>query len=258
MVNETVQQQVPITTTRMHSEVVSQQIPITTTRIQNEVVQQQVPVSSTRMVNEVVEQTVPIQVQRMETYQEKVMVPHTVQKPVTRKVARQKLEYVPEVVSREVPVEMTTYRDEIVTQDVIVRTPITEKIVNKVQVPERIARSVPVTETRMVARTRWVRIPIDAFGNEIVDYSVISGATTTNSPAVVTASGNSDKGSQVQPAGGVESKSAGKPAVEPKEEKKSTSEGDLPSPKAPGELKIGPAGDEQTAEKPKIKTLVED
>jgi hypothetical protein len=194
----------------------------------------------------------------METYQEKVVVPHTVQKPVTRKVARQKIEYVPEVVSREVPVELTTYRDEVVTHDVIVRTPITEKIVNKVQVPERIARSVPVTETRMVARTRLVRIPIDALGNAIAEYPVITGATTTTSPAVVTASGSSDKNSQVLPAGGVDSKSAGKPPVEPKDEKKFTSEGDLPPPKSSGELKIGPAGDEQTSEKPKIKTLAED
>jgi hypothetical protein len=110
----------------------------------------------------------------------------------------------------------------------------------------------------MVARTRLVRIPIDAFGNAIVEYPVITGATTITSPAVVTASGSSDKDSQVQPAGGVESKSVEKPAVEPKEEKKSASEDDLPPPKATGELKIGPAGDEQTAEKPKIKTLAED
>jgi hypothetical protein len=233
MVTEQVQQQVPVTTTRIQQEVVAQQIPISTTRMQQEIVQQQVPVTTTRMTNEIVEQQTPVQVQRMETYEEKVLVPYTVQKPVTRKVARQKIEYVPEVVVKEVPVTTTTYRDEIVTEDVVVRVPYTERVVTKVQVPKRVAKTIPVTETRMAYRTRIVKVPIDAYGNPIVESRP---ATSNGSASTYAEPGSLKEPAKSNGAGnnGTESRKveASKPEVDKSEE--------LPERKSSQKLEISP------------------
>ena len=244
---EMVQQQVPVTTTRLENQVISQQVPVTSTRMQSEMVQQQVPVTSTRMENQVVTQQVPIQTQRMEAVQEKVMVPTTVQKPVTRKVARERIEYVPETHVRPVQTQTTTYKPEIVSEDVIIRTPIMERIVQKVQVPQRIARSVPYTEMRTVARTYTQRVPLDYVGSIISGYptvdssSVVTGGATPNRGAVGQAV-DSSKPATVDGAKEVEAK---KPAI--------LEESALPAPKnstdSKGSLSIGPPeGDKAASE----------
>ena len=244
---EMVQQQVPVTTTRLENQVISQQVPVTSTRMQSEMVQQQVPVTSTRMENQVVTQQVPIQTQRMEAVQEKVMVPTTVQKPVTRKVARERIEYVPETHVRPVQTQTTTYKPEIVSEDVIIRTPIMERIVQKVQVPQRIARSVPYTEMRTVARTYTQRVPLDYVG------SIISGYPTVDSSSVVTAGSTGNNGavgqavdsSKPATADGAKEVEAKKPAI--------LEESALPAPKTSNEskssLSIGPPeGDKASSE----------
>jgi len=250
---EMVQQQVPVTTTRMENQVISQQIPVTSTRMQSEMVQQQVPVTTTRMENQVVTQQVPIQTQRMEAVQEKVMVPKTVQKPVTRKVARERIEYVPETHVRPIQTQTTTYKPEIVSEDVVIRTPIMERIVQKVQVPQRIARSVPYTEMRTVARTYTQRVPIDYVGPIISSYPAV------DSRSVVTAGATTNKGALGQ------SVNSSNPATsdggkEVESKKPETSEAaPLPAPKASneskGSLSIGPPEGDKAASESSSSTL---
>ena len=250
---EMVQQQVPVTTTRMENQVISQQIPVTSTRMQSEMVQQQVPVTTTRMENQVVTQQVPIQTQRMEAVQEKVMVPKTVQKPVTRKVARERIEYVPETHVRPIQTQTTTYKPEIVSEDVVIRTPIMERIVQKVQVPQRIARSVPYTEMRTVARTYTQRVPIDYVGPIISSYPAV------DSSSVVTAGATTNKGALGQ------SVNSSNPATsdggkEVESKKPETSEAaPLPAPKASneskGSLSIGPPEGDKAASESSSSTL---
>lgn len=162
---------------------VTQQVPVTTTRMQTETIQKQVPITTTRMENQVIEKQVPIQTQRMEAVQEKVMVPQTVQKPVTRKVARERIEYVPETHVRPVQTQFTTYKPEVVSEDVVIKTPYMERIVQKIQVPERIARSVPYTEMRTVARTYTVRVPLDnidpIYNGSVNSWPIMDGPVVT-------------------------------------------------------------------------------
>jgi len=244
MQTEMVQQQVPVTSTRMENQIVSQQVPVTTTRMQQEMVQQQVPITRTRMENQVVTQQVPVRTERMEEYQEKIKVPTTVQKPVTRKVARERIEYEPENHVRPVQTQVTTYKPEVVTEDVIIRTPIMERVVQKVQVPQRIARSVPYTEMRMVTRTYTHRVPIDFDGSIITSYPVVDSSNVVKASAsgdgfTGKASPASDPNTSGTP-NNVESK---KPAT--------PEEASLPAPKSSAtksELFLGPA-DGKTADK---------
>ncbi len=148
-------------------QLVQQQIPYQTTRYENQVVQQQVPVQVTRVENQVVEQQVPVQVQKMEAVQEKRVVPYSVQRPVTtlveNKVPVQKVQWVQEQHVRPVTVQRQTYKLETVTEEVPIRTYSTERVVQKVKTPVRVARRVPVVETRMVPKTVTSRIPLDYF-----------------------------------------------------------------------------------------------
>lgn len=254
MQTEVVQQQVPITSTRMESQMVTQQVPVTTTRMQTETIQKQVPITTTRMENQVVEKQVPIQTQRMEAVQEKVMVPQTVQKPVTRKVARERIEYVPETHVRPVQTQFTTYKPEVVSDDVVIKTPYMERIVQKIQVPERIARSVPYTEMRTVARTYTVRVPLDnidpIYNGSVSNWPIMDGPVVT-AGAIESkgASGSSTQGAALGNPAAPNSDSAGitskKPAL--------TEEALLPPMKNAesdnGGLSIGPANGEVQSNK---------
>ena len=192
-------------------------------------VQQQVPITTTRMENQVVSQQVPIQTQRMEAVQEKVMVPTTVQKPVTKKVARERIEYVPESHVRPVQTQTTSYKPEVVSEDVIIKTPIMERIVQKVLVPQRIARSVPYTEMRIVPRTYTQRVPLDYVGSVISSYPYIDPSSVVTAGAIVVdgSSGNGTTANKVATNGGIDVESK-KPAA--KDE-------DIPAPKGKSEPK---------------------
>ena len=212
--------------------------------MQSEMIQQQVPVTTTRMENQVVTQQVPIQTQRMEAVQEKVMVPTTVQKPVLRKVARERIEYVPETHVRPVQTQTTTYKPEVVSEDVIIRTPIMERIVQKVQVPQRIARSVPYTEMRTVARTYTQRVPINYVGPVVTSYPVVESST------VVTAGSAGNSGTASQTVGS--SKPEAEAGAKDIESKKTatTEEAPLPAPNSKGSLSIGPPDGGTNSRKP--------
>jgi hypothetical protein len=254
MQTEMVQQQVPVTTTRMESQLVSQQIPVTSTRMQSEMIQQQVPITTTRMENQVVTQQVPVQTHRMQAVQEKVMVPQTVQKQVVRKVPRERVDYVAETHVRPISTQYTTYKSEVMTEDVVIKTPIMERIVQKVQVPERIARSVPYTEMRTVPRTYQMRVPldgtiVDSISNwPIVDSVVVPASGVVEGNIVNQASGTTTSPSSVKE---IESK---KPPV--------SESANLPGPKGgkqggnedKGRLDIGPAsGTTEALKKPNDK-----
>jgi len=122
----------------------------------------------------------------MEAVQEKVMVPTTVQKPVTRKVARERIEYKPETHVKPVQIQTTTYKPELITENVEIRTPTMEKVVQKVQVPRRIARTVPVTEMKTIARTYTQRIPM-SYVDPMVTSTIVSSYPIIGSSSVVTA-----------------------------------------------------------------------
>ena len=72
----------------------------------------------------------------------------------------------------------------------VIKTPIWERIVQKVQVPERITRSVPYTEMRTVARTRMLRIPVD-YAGQILDSSISSWPIVESSVVTAGAVGTS-------------------------------------------------------------------
>jgi len=198
------------------------------------------------MENQVITQQVPVRTERMEEYQEKIKVPTTVQKPVTRKVARERIEFEPENHVRPVQTQVTTYKPEVVTEDVIIRTPIMERVVQKVQVPQRIARSVPYTEMRMVTRTYTHRVPIDFDGSIITSYPVVDSST------VVKASASGD-GFTGKAAPASESNTSGSGTGTNIESKKpaTSEEASLPAPKSSAtksELFLKPA-DGKTADK---------
>ena len=245
MQTEMVQQQVPVTSTRMENQVISQQVPITTTRMQSEMVQQQVPITRTRMENQVVTQQVPVRTERMEEFRETVKVPTTVQKPVTRKVARERIEYEAENHVRPVQTQITTYKPEVVSEDVIIRTPIMERVVQKVQVPQRIARSVPYTEMRTVARTYTHRVPIDFDGSIVTSYPIVDSSSVVQAAANVDGfTGQAAAASKPATSGNGTKVESNKPATP------ETSL--LPSPKSKGsngELFLGSAEGKATSDK---------
>jgi hypothetical protein len=235
MQTEYVSQQVPVTTQRMQTEVVQQQVPVTTTRLQNEVVQQQIPITTTKYENQVIAQQIPVQVQKTIPVQEKVVVPHTTQKPVTRRVAKERVEYVPEQVVRPVTVQRETYKLEVMSEDIPVTSTRMERVVQKIQVPQRVARTVEVTEMRLLPRTVTRRIPLDVNGMVIE----LPPATSVESLLVPSESSIVDMpvGSPSDATG--VSRSSKKPAVP-------TESGELPSP-APSK---GTAKSAESAVKP--------
>ena len=182
----------------------------------------------------------------MEAVQEKVMVPTTVQKPVTRKVARERIEYVPETHVRPVQTQTTTYKPEVVSEDVIIRTPIMERIVQKVQVPQRIARSVPFTELRTVPRTYTQRVPI-VYDGQIVSsypYPIVESSTvvTAGATGVSGTAGPAYDAGKPEVGGRGKEVESGKPAT--------TEEAPLPAPNSKGRLSIGPADGGISSSKP--------
>lgn len=170
------------------------------------------------------------------------MVPTTVQKPVTRKVPRERIEYVPETHVRPVQTQTTTYKPEIVSEEVVIRTPIMERIVQKVQVPQRIARSVPYTEMRTVARTYTHRVPVGYVGPIVTSYPIVDPTTVVTAGA--TGSGDASMASAKPATTDV--------AKEIEAKKPATSESaSLPAPKglnqSNGGLYIGPPGGDKAA-----------
>jgi hypothetical protein len=201
-----------------------QQVPVTTTRMQSEIVQQQTPITTTRYENQVVAQQVPVQVQKMVPVQEKVMVPQTVQKPMTKRIAKEKTEYVTEQVVRPVTVQKEVYKDEVVIEETPIQTTRMERVVQKVSVPQKVYKTVPVTEIRLVPRTVVRRIPIDANGNPIVVQSLSAPATSTiSSPSDLPAA--SETKSNLDAASEGTTVTAKKPSL--------SESGDLPAPSAP-------------------------
>jgi hypothetical protein len=119
---------------------------------------------------------------------------------------------------------------------VIEETPITttrmERIVQTVSVPQKVMKTVPVTEIRLVPRTVTRRIPIDSNGNPILIESLGNPAITdptktTSNPAVSSPSDlpASNAPLSASPATEGTSVTSKKPAI--------TESGDLPAPSAP-------------------------
>ncbi len=127
------------------------------------------------------------------------MVPYSVQRPVTKvienKVPVQRVQWVQEQHVRPVTVQRESYKLETVTEDVPVRTYTTERIVQKVKEPVRVATRVPVTETRMFPKVVTSRIPLtyyDPYASSIVDS--YSSWKPLASPATITAEKPRPKG----------------------------------------------------------------
>ena len=134
---------------------------------------------------------------------------------------------------------MTTYKPEVVTEDVIIRTPIMERVVQKVQVPQRIARSVPYTEMRTVARTHTHRVPIDFDGSIITSYPIVDSSN------VVKASASGDASTaKASPASEPNTSGAGSGTKIESKKPAILEESSLPAPKSnavKSELFLGPA-----------------
>jgi hypothetical protein len=172
-----------------------------------------------------------VQVQKVVPVQEKVMVPQTVQKPMTKRVAKEKTEYVTEQVVRPVTVQKEVYKDEVIIEETPVQTTRMEKVVQKVSVPQKVYKTVPVTEIRLVPRTVVRRIPIDSNGNPIAVESLSAPTTSTiaspsDLPASAAAKSAVGSASEAGLAtGGGTTVTSKKPAI--------TESGDLPAPSAP-------------------------
>jgi hypothetical protein len=130
---------------------------------------------------------------------------------------------------------------EVVTEDVPIQTTRMERVVQKIQVPQRIARTVQTTEIQLVPRIVTRRIPVDMYGNVIVE-STLPASESKSSTSLVVPSDPTPSVSDIP-------RSSKKP---------STESGELPAPQEKGnnatsELKIGPAsGDSEANEKPAI------
>jgi hypothetical protein len=172
--------------------------------------------------------------------------PQTVQKPVTRRVAKERIEYEPETVVRPVSVQRETYKMEVVTEDVPIQTTRMERVVQKIQVPQRIAKTVQTTEIQLVPRLVTRRIPVDMYGNVIVESALPASESKSSTSLVVP--------SDATPSPSDTSRSSKKP---------STESGELPAPQAKentssSDLRIGPAGgDTEATEKPALTTPID-
>jgi hypothetical protein len=94
-----------------------------------------------------------------------------------------------------------------------------ERVVEKVSVPQKVMKTVPVTEIRLVPRTVTRRIPIDSNGNPIVVQSLsapVSSPSDLPAAATPAASPAAGEGTTV---------TSKKPAL--------IESGDLPAPSAP-------------------------
>jgi YTV len=242
-----------------------QQVQIPQTSYMPQTVQQQIPVQVTRVENQVVEQQVPVQVQKMQAVEEKRVVPYSVQKPVTKvitnKVPVETTEWVQEQHVRPVSVQRESFKLETVSEDVPIKTYSTERVVEKVRVPVRVVRRVPVEETRLEPRTVYYRVPhayYDPFATSIRDNWSSFPTTISSSAAPITAvPAKAETAGAATPAANqgsnqsVQKVEVSKPedAAKKAEEKSKTDE-KLPNGKSEDEddqLKIGPSlGDAST------------
>jgi len=138
-----------------------------------------------------------------------------------------------------VTVQKEVYKDEVVIEEVPVQTTRMERVVQKVSVPQKVMKTVPVTEIRLVPRTVTRRIPIDGNGNPIVVQSL-------DAPAVTPSSSPSDLPAKTQTAPAAAAPAAGnaitskKPAI--------TESGDLPAPSAPAAPPVPTESNSSTTE----------
>jgi hypothetical protein len=86
-----------------------------------------------------------------------------------------------------------------------------ERVVQKVMVPQRVTKTVPVTEIRLVPRIFTRRIPIDIYGNPISVPSLETQASETQAAEAQTPNVQALSA----PASSPSDQSAGKPAVGP-------------------------------------------
>ncbi|MFM8216208.1 MAG: hypothetical protein ACKN82_16435, partial [Pirellula sp.] len=141
-----------------------------------------------------------------------------------KRIAKEKTEYVTEQVVRPVTVQKEVYKDEVVIEETPIQTTRMERVVQKVSVPQKVYKTVPVTEIRLVPRTVVRRIPIDANGNPIVVQSLSAPASSTiSSPSDLPAA--SDAKSNLDSASEGTTVTSKKPAL--------SESGDLPAPSAP-------------------------
>jgi hypothetical protein len=116
-----------------------------------------------------------------------------------------------------------------------------ERVVQKVMVPQRVTKTVPVTEIRLVPRIVTRRIPIDIYGNPISVPSLETQASETQAAEAQTPNVQALSA----PASSPSDQSAGKPAVGPDAREAAgqgttvtskkpalTESGDLPAPTA--------------------------
>jgi hypothetical protein len=132
---------------------------------------------------------------------------------MTKRVAKEKVEYVTEQVVRPVTVQKEVYKDEVVIEETPIQTTRMERVVQKVSVPQKVMKTVPVTEIRLVPRIVTRRIPIDSNGNPIAVEPTLE-ANTASAPAASDSSA-ANEGTTV---------TSKKPAI--------TESGDLPAPTA--------------------------
>ncbi len=243
-----------------------QQVQVPQTSYMPQVVQQQIPVQVTRMENQVVQQQVPVQVQKMQAVEEKRVVPYSVQKPVTKvitnKVPVQSVEWVQEQHVRPVAVQRESYKLETVSEDIPIKTYSTERVVEKVRVPVRVVRRVPVEETRVEPRTVYYRVPYayyDPFATSIRDNfsSFPSTISSSNAPIVTSqpVAGTSQNSAPATSNPGntqtVQKVEVGKPNSSSSDaDKNKKSDEQLPNGKTEetdGDLKIGPSSGEQSS-----------
>ena len=218
------------------------------------------------MENQVVQQQVPVQVQKMEAVEEKRVVPYSVQKPVTKvitnKVPVQSVEWVQEQHVRPVAVQRESYKLETVSEDIPIKTYSTERVVEKVRVPIRVVRRVPVEETRVEPRTVYYRVPYayyDPFATSIRDNFSSFPTTISSSSAPIVpsqpATGTSQNSAPATSNPGnpqtVQKVEVGKPNSSSSDaDKNKQSDEQLPKGKAEendGDLQIGPSSGEQSS-----------
>jgi hypothetical protein len=91
-----------------------------------------------------------------------------------------------------------------------------ERVVQKVMVPQRVTKTVPVTEIRLVPRIVTRRIPIDIYGNPISIPSLEPQASETQAAEAQTSENQTPKVQTLNaPASSPSDQSAGKPAAGP-------------------------------------------
>jgi hypothetical protein len=151
---------------------------------------QKVPVQVTRMQPEVQVRQVPVQVTRMQVEEEFRQVPVTVQRPVVERVENhvpvEVCRFERQEMVRQVPVTTCrmTYEDRV--EQIPVRTCRMEYENKTIQIPRQTCRLVAETSMRRVARTVFVKVPVDPCGGcSIVSDSPLLSPSMTSPAAPV-------------------------------------------------------------------------